>query len=221
MPHLTLNNFRAHDVGPLELEISAGECLALTGASGAGKTILLRAIADLDPHGGDARLGDAACASMPAPEWRRRVGYLPPEPCWWRATVGEHFAAEARSALVERLGFPEDAWSWQVGRLSSGETQRLALARLLEGEPRALLLDEPTAHLDDEWTHVVESIVSEYRTAHDAPVLWVSHDVGQVSRVASRHLVLADGELVPAERHADPAIREPEPAGGAAGAPQR
>lgn len=195
MSDLSITHFQTHPLGPLDLKIPAAECFALTGPSGAGKTVLLRAIADLDPHEGEAQLGGQACASMPAPEWRRRVGYLTPEPHWWRATVGEHFGAAASSELVEQLGIPADAWSWPVERLSSGETQRLALVRLLEGEPRALLLDEPTAHLDDTWTRAVESIVAKYRGEHGAPVLWVTHDVEQARRVASRHLVLTDGRL--------------------------
>lgn len=186
---------RVGDLGPVDLEVGAGECVVLGGASGTGKTRMLRAIADLDPHEGELRLGGQRCAEMPAPEWRRSVGYLPAEPRWWRATVGEHFSAGAPPALVERLGFAPDAWSWPVGRLSSGETQRLALARLLLAEPRALLLDEPTAHLDDEWTGVVEAVLAEYRGAHAAPVLWVTHDIAQAARVATRRLTIRNGAL--------------------------
>ena len=223
MPALTTSDLKAEPLDPLTLEIGAGECLALTAPSGAGKTRLLRAIADLDPHAGEAYLDGEACTSMPAPEWRRRVGYLPPEPRWWHATVGEHFAAvdgqtarigerraameqrraapaerrvaDALTELVKRLGFPGDVWAWPVERLSSGETQRLALARLLELEPDALLLDEPTAHLDDDYTRVVESIVAEYRAARDAPVIWVTHDIEQAERVGTRRAVLVGGEL--------------------------
>jgi putative ABC transport system ATP-binding protein len=226
MPELTITSFKTGDLGPLELAIAAGECLALTAASGAGKTRLLRAIADLDPHAGDACLDGCACSSMPAPEWRRRVGFLPAEPRWWCATVGEHFAGGAvrstagrgrptdsrarpagsgpavagdgdspTAALLERLGFADDVWTWPVQRLSSGETQRLALARVLERAPEALLLDEPTAHLDDAYSNIVEAIVAEYREAHGTPVLWVTHDVEQAERVGTRRLVLVGGKL--------------------------
>lgn len=214
MPDLTITAFHIQSLGPFDIEVPAASCLALTGPSGAGKTLLLRAIADLDPHEGEAHLDGEACASMPAPEWRRRVGYLPPEPRWWRAAVGEHFAADAPPELVKRLGFPDDAWTWSVDRLSSGETQRLALARLLEREPEALLLDEPTAHLDDTFTRVVESIVAEYRAERGVPVLWVTHDAEQARRVASRRLVLADGRLEPADRGPETADGRPEPADG-------
>lgn len=208
MPVLSMTDFQVQPLDPVTLEIGGGECVSLTAPSGAGKTRLLRAIADLDPHRGDAYLDGDACSSMPAPQWRRRVGYLPPEPRWWCATVGEHFAPgtgvaqterppswNACRPLVERLGFDDDVWTWPVERLSSGETQRLALARLLEREPEALLLDEPTAHLDDDFTRVVEAIVAEYRRAHDAPVLWVTHDVEQAERVGTRRVVLVKGRL--------------------------
>lgn len=210
MPVLSVTDFQVEPLDPLTIEIGAGECLALTAPSGAGKTRLLRAIADLDPHEGEASLDGRACASMPAPEWRRRVGYLPSEPRWWCATVGEHFASAARTALAERLGFPDDVGTWPVERLSSGETQRLALARLLEREPLALLLDEPTAHLDDEFTEVVEAIVADYRKAHAAPVLWVTHDVEQAERVGTRRAALVDGRLEFDDRktHAMPGDRQ-------------
>jgi len=211
MPHLSLRDFETNALGGLDLQIGSGECLAVTGASGAGKTLLLRAIADLDAHAGEARVDGEACSSMPAPRWRRRVGYLPPEPRWWRATVGEHFAADVPTPLVGRLGFDDDVWTWPVERLSSGETQRLALARLLEREPEALLLDEPTAHLDDKFTRVVESIVAEYREDRGAPVIWVTHDVEQAGRVGTRWMVLVDGRLEPAEGAREPVGDQAEP----------
>ena len=58
------------------LDVQAGECIAISGSSGTGKSLLLRAIADLDPHEGECWLDGQAASAMPAPQWRRRVAYL-------------------------------------------------------------------------------------------------------------------------------------------------
>jgi len=184
-----------HTVGPLDLEIGAGTCVALWGASGAGKTLLLRALADLDPHGGDVWIDDLAQAEMTGPAWRRRVGYLPAESGWWALTVGDHFPDGAPAGL-DGLGLSVDALGWDVERLSTGERQRLALLRLLAARPDVLLLDEPTANLDPDTTARVETLVARYREEHSAAVLWVSHDAEQRARVASRTLTIADGALL-------------------------
>ena len=173
-------------VGPFDSQIDAGACTALWGPSGAGKSLLLRAFADLDPHGGVVLVEGEPQSAMPGPEWRRRVGYLPTESGWWAPTVGEHFI----DGVPMALGFEPDAGTWEVDRLSSGERQRLALLRLLERAPEVLLLDEPTANLDGAGRRDVEALVETYRRAHQAAVLWVSHDPEQRARVATTEIAL-------------------------------
>lgn len=173
-------------LGPIGGQINRGECVSLSGASGSGKSLLLRAIADLDPHGGVVALDGVAAESMPGHEWRRLVGLLPAEPFWWAERVGEHFT-EVAPSLLEALGLTAAALDWEVARCSTGERQRLALARLLQNDPPVLLLDEPTAALDPESVTQVEALLARYRQEHDAVVLWVSHDPAQRGRVASRH----------------------------------
>jgi ABC-type iron transport system FetAB ATPase subunit len=180
--------------GPLDLVVGGGECVTVSGPSGAGKTLLLRAIADLDETSGRVALGGDDRDSMPAPEWRRRVALLMAESVWWRETVGDHFSTPDRS-LLAKLGFSADVMTWVVSRLSSGERQRLGLARLLANRPRALLLDEPTANLDRENSARVETIVADYREENDAAVLWVTHDAEQAARVGSRGFRLEGGRL--------------------------
>ncbi len=85
--------------------------------------------------------------------------------------------------------------SWEIGRLSSGERQRLALARLLENEPIVLLLDEPSASLDIENAKRVENLVTAYKKNRGAAILWVSHDPSQIKRVADRHVSLSPNGL--------------------------
>ena len=91
MSELQVTHIRPHERGPYSLHIAAGECVALRGPSGSGKSLLLRAIADLDPHEGEVTLDGVACEMIPAPEWRRQVALLPVESQWWLDEVGEHF----------------------------------------------------------------------------------------------------------------------------------
>lgn len=185
--------------GPYSFRVAGGECLGLQGASGAGKSLLLRAIADLDPRSGTLRLGSLDADQVPAPRWRRTVGLLPAESGWWLDLVGDHFSdfTQADEAALAVLGFEPSVRTWQVSRLSTGEKQRLAIIRLLANQPGCLLLDEPTASLDQDSVARVEHLLLEYGRSRQAPILWVSHDPAQLSRVCRRRLFMeSDGRLI-------------------------
>lgn len=168
--------------------------MGVFGESGCGKSLLLRALADLDPHGGEVSLDQVDAQQMSAPAWRTLVALLVADSQWWFDTVGEHFSV-LNSGDLARLGFREDVGHWQVSRLSSGERQRLALLRLLQNQPRVLLLDEPTANLDAQNTALFEQFIDDYRMQHDACVVWVSHDREQLARVAQNTYELKQGNL--------------------------
>lgn len=175
--------------------VAAGECLAVWGASGAGKSLLLRAVADLDPNQGRVSLNGVSRESMSGPDWRRLVAYLAAEPGWWADTVAEHFQSwplQARN--VERLLLPAEMGTAPVARLSTGERQRLGILRALERRPSVLLLDEPTAALDQAARDAVEALLAECRAAGTA-LLWVTHDAAQSSRIAGRRLVVEAGRV--------------------------
>lgn len=191
---MRIENLQVMQLAPVTLEIAAGECVSLTGPSGSGKSMLLRAIADLDPHQGEVYLDGAACNSMEGPAWRRQVVLLAAESQWWGESVGEHFVADNPGQLGQ-LGFAQEVMQWQVARLSTGEKQRLGLLRLFCNQPRVLLLDEPTANLDAASTRKVEQMIEEWRRDHDAAVLWVTHDTAQRRRVATRHYRIVNGRL--------------------------
>jgi len=199
----TLDNFSITGLNPISLSLEAGECVGLSGESGCGKTRLLRALADMDEHSGTLALEGAACESMPAHQWRKRVSLLPAESQWWQDRVGGHFCISHDNAgqacvdqdAISRLGFGEDVLGWQTSRCSSGEKQRLSLLRLLVNKPRVLLLDEPTANLDPEKSRSVEQLVADYLAQQHACAIWVSHSVEQLQRVAARRYRMADGEL--------------------------
>lgn len=185
---------RTRLLGPVSFSLSAGECITVRGPSGSGKTLLLRAITDLDPSESLVLLDGRERATMTGPAWRRRVGYMPAEPGWWADTVGEHFPnwPEARS-LAGELGL-EDAGNWPIVRLSTGERLRLALIRALMMQPLVLLLDEPTAALDPASVGAVEALILG-RVRAGLAVVWVTHDAAQARRVATRCLVVSDGQV--------------------------
>ena len=194
-PLLQIRDLRTNILKPASLALAAGECVAVAGPSGAGKTLLLRAIADLDPNQGMVSLEGRDRSTIPGPEWRRLVGYVPAEPGWWTETVGEHFGDWTTAAVVlKNLGFPEEAKSWPIGRLSTGERLRLALVRALIIRPKVLLLDEPTAALDAASVAAVESLIAT-RIRAGLAVLWVTHDAGQARRIARRQLVVEAGSV--------------------------
>jgi ABC-type iron transport system FetAB ATPase subunit len=212
MAALRLQRLHPRMLAPLDLTVAAGGLVFVSGPSGAGKSLLLRSVADLDPNEGDAFVGELARSALSAPEWRRRVGLLPAESGWWDETVGAHFPAPGQQTgvdpaggekqsdpidLLRQLGFDADVLAWAVSRLSTGERQRLALARLLANAPEALLLDEATANLDPSNRERVEAAVDDYRLHHSAAVLWVSHDPEQRARLSDRSLVIRDGQLLP------------------------
>jgi len=195
MPSLKIHNLGYFHVGPIDLTIGASECVTLSGPSGAGKTLMLRAIADLEPHEGHVYLGSTKATEIRPHLWRKRVGMLPSESQWWHDTVGEHFL-EVNSSWLDMLGFDGDVMGWRISRLSSGERQRLALLRLLGNQPKVLLLDEPTANLDHKNTRKVEKLLESYRLQQESAFLWISHDPDQIYRIGTRHYILDKGKIV-------------------------
>ena len=193
---LRIAGLRSALAGPFDLVIEAGECIAIAGASGSGKSLFLRMIADLDPSEGDVFLDDRSRRSMPAPEWRRQVVYNPAEPGWWAEDVASHFAdIAAARALAPRLGVPADLFGGLVLRLSTGERQRLGLIRALALDPKVLLLDEPTGALDADNTALVEAVLREC-LAGGASVVMVTHSAEQAERMGDRRFRMAERRLV-------------------------
>ena len=180
---------------PVSISMCAGNCVAIVGTSGSGKTLLLRAIADLDENVGTIWLNDRVRTEIPAPEWRRQVCYVPSESGWWHDRVGDHFEDKDLLAdLLCRLQMPEDCINWPVQRLSTGERQRLGLARALLLKPRVFLLDEPTSGLDEETTLIVEMVLREHMAA-GAVIILASHNNAQAKRMASTCYRMACGKL--------------------------
>jgi len=181
----------------LDLDIARGEFLALLGASGTGKTTLLRILGALDRHDeGTVLVPEARTIVFQEPR------LVPSKKVLANVTValprGERTRETGLRALTE-VGLESHAGAWPA-TLSGGEAQRVALARALVREPELLLLDEPFAALDALTRLRMQDLVGELCRRHRPAVLLVTHDVDEAVRLADRVAVLRDGQLVTDER---------------------
>jgi UDP-glucose/iron transport system ATP-binding protein len=171
-----------------DFDLPAGEAVAVTGASGAGKSLVLRAISDLIPNQGEVVLEDQNRDGMSGPEWRRLVTYVAATPGWWEERVQDHFSdlVQAKELAAEFL-LPQDIFTNPVAQLSTGEQQRLVLIRAMVQRPKVLLLDEPTSGLDAHATATVEKRLEVF-LQDGGSLLFVTHDGEQAKRLARRAL---------------------------------
>ncbi len=196
---LTVTDLHVLNLAPVSLELAGGECVVLGGPSGSGKSLLLRAIADLDPARGDVRLDGTARSAMSGPDWRKKVRYFSAEPGWWTDRVSDHFPrTDAIAPLLTAFSLPSDSMSWSLERASTGEKQRLAFIRGVLDDPPVLLLDEPTSALDDKTARLVEDNIRRHVTGRGACAIIVTHDDAQAGRLAHRRLKIENGAVVEA-----------------------
>jgi ABC-type iron transport system FetAB ATPase subunit len=199
-PRIRIVNLRSHLAGPFELELDTGECLAIVGPSGSGKSLFLRMVADLDPNQGEVFLDGVERRTLPAPAWRRKVVYSAAEPGWWHERVGDHFPDKAMDfarAMAPRLALDPALLDGQVVQLSTGERQRAALIRALALQSPVLLLDEATGALDEDGTVLVENVLRE-RLAAGVTIVMVTHSAAQAARLGHRLLRMENRRLAPA-----------------------
>lgn len=196
---LRVDHFSIGAIPSLTFTVPDGECLAVVGPSGSGKSRLLRAIADLDPAGGHLFVDGVERREMSGPQWRRLVRYVAAEPHWWTDTARQAFPEEtlARALrMLSGLGLQPSLLDQPVMQLSTGERQRLALARAFADEPRVLLLDEPTSALDQTSAALVEELI-RFQVLAGRTVLLASHDMGLVRRLAQSELQLGPQQQPP------------------------
>ncbi len=183
----------------VNLSIQPGERLALVGANGCGKSTLLRVLHGLiRPTAGQfsspAALNQAMLFQKPY-LMRLSVQANVALGAWLRGTPWARAMARAQVAL-QRVGLADLAQR-QARSLSGGQQQRLAMARAWALEPQVLLLDEPTASLDPHAKHEVEALMHEFAQQSPASTLiFASHNLGQVKRLASRVLYLEAGHVL-------------------------
>jgi ABC-type iron transport system FetAB ATPase subunit len=194
-PLLSIRGLSRDGVEPFDLDLNAGEPIALLGPSGSGKTLFLRAIADLDRSEGEVRLEGRLREDMSAPDWRRSVTYLAAEPGWWAERARGHFPdPRAAEEILPRLDLDPQKLAQPMTELSTGERHRLALARVLIQKPRVLLLDEPTSGLDEASTRAVEHLLAEISEAGGG-LLFSTHDEALAHRLGRRILRVAHGQI--------------------------
>ncbi|HEU4448427.1 MAG TPA: ABC transporter ATP-binding protein [Gaiellaceae bacterium] len=183
-------------LAPVDLDVRAGEVVALIGPNGAGKSTLLSILAGaLAPDRGEVVVG---------PE-TGRVGWVPQRPAQYgRLTPRENLElfgrlegipdpSERAARLLELVDLPDDG---RLGaELSLGNQQRLNLAIALLAQPDVLLLDEPTASLDPRQRRRFWD-VGRAVSARGGAVVFVTQNLEELERVADRVVVLLDGELV-------------------------
>ena len=191
----------------ISFQVQTGELLGIVGASGSGKSSLLRLLDRLDePTSGTVYLDGVDYRQLPPQELRRRVGMVMQRPFLFPGDVAtnlrfgpaqrkEAVPEEEITRLLERVGLAGFA-TQEVSVLSGGEQQRVSLARTLANRPEVLLLDEPTSALDEQSKLGIEELVGTLVRDHGLTCVMVTHDRDQARRMCKRVIVLEAGQLV-------------------------
>jgi putative ABC transport system ATP-binding protein len=194
-------------VDGVNLAVKAGEVMMVVGPSGSGKSSLLRLINRLDePTAGTVYLDGEDYRGIPPLELRRRVGMMMQQAYLFPGTVADNIRFGPRQRgielpdeeierLLSRVGLAGFSGR-DVGRLSGGEAQRVALARVLANEPEVILLDEPTSALDQDAKEAVEELLQEVIREECLTCIWVTHDLQQAARMADRVGLMERGKLI-------------------------
>lgn len=199
---LRVEHLKIGALPPMSFQVADGECFSVEGPSGAGKTRLMRALADLDPAPGQIFLDGAERNEMPPERWRKLVRYAAAEPAWWTDTPRQSFPVSFASGptlderlkrLMSALDLEQSRLDRPIATLSTGERQRLAFVRAIIDEPRVLLLDEPTAALDAASAALVEELI-KFQLLSGRSVVLSTHDRSMAGRLAHARLQLAKTE---------------------------
>ncbi|MBS7842383.1 ATP-binding cassette domain-containing protein [Pseudomonas fluorescens] len=196
---------------PTDFTLHAGDRVSITGSSGSGKSVFLRALALLDtPTSGQILWNGQPIANAQIPHYRSHISYLSQRPALLEGTVEDnlrfpfslktlrkrHFDRASVITLLEHAGKAPDFLAKHALDLSGGESQVVSLIRTLQLDPEVLLLDEPTAALDPASSRDVEALIDAWFAADNARAyVWVSHDLDQARRMSDIHLQMSAGVL--------------------------
>jgi ABC-2 type transport system ATP-binding protein len=204
-PLARLRGERVRALDGVTLRVPPGTAVGLVGPNGAGKSTLIRLLLGyISPTGGGVQVGGMLPRDFAE---RHGIAYVPDRvslpPTWTVRGALRAFAAlgevdgagERIDKTMRRLGLADLAGR-RVAALSKGNLQRLALAQALLADRKVMIMDEGADGLDPEWVARVRDILAEWRRADPERVLvYASHDLDEVERVAEQAVVLAEGRV--------------------------
>ena len=196
---------------PTDFCLNRADRVSITGSSGSGKSVFLRALALLDaPTSGQILWNGQPITDAQIPHYRSHISYLSQRPALIEGTVEDNlrfpfslktlrtrsFDLPAVTTLLGHAGKTPDFLGKNAADLSGGESQVVSLIRTLQLNPEVLLLDEPTAALDPTSSRDVEALITAWYAADSARAyVWVSHDLDQAQRMSALHLHMTAGAL--------------------------
>ena len=194
----------------LDLTVDHGECVAIMGSSGGGKTTFLRCVAGLIPMTEGSVQVDGVDILEQPDEARRRMGMVFQSAALFDSlNVAENVLFGVRRHRTVKSRLEADLLRETLGRvglagteeqmpseLSGGMRKRLGLARALALAPKVILYDEPTTGLDPLTTYQIDTVIDEVRRGLNVTSLVVSHDLASVRRIANRVAFLHQGEMI-------------------------
>lgn len=216
LPYYQLNNISLTRHGQailknINLLIHKGDFILLSGASGAGKSSLLRLLNRLDDaDGGMISVNGQPLELLDILKLRQRVGMLFQKAAVFPGTVADNlkrsrqFSEKASDdvqliKVLQTVNLPESMLNEDMGVLSGGEQQRVALARVLLNRPEVLLLDEPTSALDPENSRIIFQLLSKLHDEENLTIIIVTHRLDEFNTIPHRHIEMKDGSII-AER---------------------
>ncbi|HEY9828349.1 MAG TPA: ATP-binding cassette domain-containing protein [Stenomitos sp.] len=192
----------------LDFDLYPSDRLAIVGPSGVGKSILVRALAGLDPiQSGQLFYRGQPFSSLSMPHFRSQVIYLHQQPSLIEGTVEENlkrvfsFASQRHKTYrrdwvlhaLSKFGRQADFLELPIRKLSGGEAQMVSCLRVLQLEPRILLLDEPTASLDEGNARTLEALIRTWHEGDpDRAWIWIDHHPEGVRRMSNRQFHLTE-----------------------------
>ncbi|MFK7825289.1 MAG: ATP-binding cassette domain-containing protein [Oligoflexales bacterium] len=225
MPHLLYTQgFTPHNPkkklkfeGTWDIEIDAGDFVCIYGDSGSGKSLFLKSLTLLyPPQSGNVYFQNMQVTSKEILFYRSKVIYLQQVPQFSDDTIAEEFnrifrykiyrnsydrlQSDARQ-LADMIGLEHDIFTRKAYELSGGQKQKIHLVLGMCLNPHILILDEPTASLDEKSTLKVEKLLRDWvlEAKQDRAYLWVSHQTAQRKRVGKKFFQIVEGRLSAAE----------------------
>lgn len=168
-------------------EFQQDEVTGIIGPSGSGKSTLLKCLADIIPYTGGVRWKSINQAETDANQWRRWVRYVHSGTLWWSEKVADHMMESSRTTpWMNALGLDMGLMQANPKNLSSGESRRLGLVRAVIDMPEVILLDEPTANLDEENRDRIGTFLHQFHADHQVLMVIVSHDLEWLKKWVDR-----------------------------------